>query len=64
MQIKKHIIVPVGFFCIGLAVYIYNGIEWNTWLKYLPNMGIYLVIVTALGVALKKKEEIKNNRNY
>lgn len=64
MRIKKHIIVPVGFFCIGLAVYIYNGIEWNTWLKYLPNMGIYLVIVTALGVALKKKEELKNKRNY
>lgn len=52
--------MPVAFFGIGLAVYIYNGIEWNTWMKYLPNMGYYLVIVTALGWALRKKEKLKN----
>lgn len=60
MRIKKYIVTPVAFFCIGLAVYIYNGIEWNTWMKYLPNMGFYLVIVTALGWALWKKEKLKN----
>jgi len=63
MRIKKHILVPAAFFCIGLAVYIYNGVNWNTWKMYLPNILIYLGIVLALGWALKKKEQLKN-KNY
>ncbi len=51
--------MPLAFLCIGLAVYIYYGITWNAWMKNLPNIIIYVVIVAALTVALKKKDELR-----
>jgi len=61
---KKHILVPSAFLIGGLAFYVYYGITWNAWLSNLPNLAFYLVIIIALGWALKKKEELKQNRNY
>jgi len=58
-NIKKYVWMPLAFLCIGLAVYIYYGITWNAWMKNLPNIIIYVVIVAALTVALKKKDELR-----
>lgn len=60
---KKYILTPIAFFCMGLVFYIYYGLTWNAWMSNLPNLGIYAVILIALGIALKKKEEIRN-RDY
>lgn len=57
---KKHIWLPCAFFFAGLLFYVYYGITWNAWLTNLPNILIYLGIVTGLSWALYKKEQLKN----
>ena len=59
---KRYIFVPVAFFCVGLAFYVYYGIIWNAWMENLPNILLYLVLVVALGWALKKKQQFANER--
>lgn len=61
-MIKKHVWMPIAFFCVGIIFYVYYGITWNAWTSNLPNMGIYAVICIALWWALKKKDELANNR--
>lgn len=58
-KIKKHIFMPSAFLIVGLAFYTYYGITWNAWMKNLPNIIIYTLIVVALAWALKKKEALK-----
>ncbi len=59
---KRHIWVPTAFFLVGLAFYVYYGITWNAWMKNLPNICIYAVIVVGLGWSLWKKDQYANNR--
>lgn len=54
--------MPTAFFIVGIIFYVYYGITWNAWTTNLPNMGIYAVICIALWWALKKKDELANNR--
>ncbi len=54
--------MPIAFFCAGIAFYIYYGIEWNAWIHNLPNLGIYALICAALGWALYKKAQLKEER--
>lgn len=53
---------PVAFFVATLGFYIYNGVQWNTWMKYLPHILAYALICGGLMWALHKKEQYKNNR--
>jgi len=56
---KRYIWVPAAFFLVGCAFYIYYGLTWNAWMKNLPNILIYIVIVCALSWALYKKDKLK-----
>lgn len=58
---KKYVWVPIAFFSVGCAFYIYYGVTWNAWMKNLPNMLIYLAIVCVLSWALKRKEQLKQH---
>lgn len=60
---KRYIWVPVAFLIGGLAFYVYYGITWNAWMKNLPNLVFYILILCALSWALKKKEELQNRDN-
>lgn len=62
-NIKKYVWLPLAFLCVGLATYIYYGITWNAWLKNLPNIIIYMIIVGALTLAEKKKDELRRKHN-
>lgn len=50
--------MPIAFLSVGLATYIYYGITWNAWMKNLPNIVIYIVIIAALAWALKTKDRL------
>ena len=58
---RTYILRPVISAIGGLTFYIYNGVVWNTWMEYLPHIIAYMVILTALGWALYKKEQIKRS---
>ena len=64
---KRSTWVPIAFFLVGCAFYIYYGITWNAWMENLYKIVIYAFILIALHWALKKKEkynsERKNNSN-
>ena len=59
---KKYIWMPIAFFCVGMAFYIYYGITWNSWTDNLPNMGVYVIICCGLYAALKKKDALAQER--
>ena len=61
-NLRKYVWLPCTFLCIGLTVYIYYGITWNAWMKNLPNMIIYIVIVVTLAWALRKQDELRERR--
>ena len=62
-DLRKHVWLPCTFLCIGLAVYIYYGITWNAWMKNLPNMIIYIIIIVTLAWALRKQNQLRERRN-
>ena len=57
---KRYIWQPLAFFAAGLGFYIYNGVTWNTWDKYLPHVVGYAIICSGLSWALYTKEKLKN----
>lgn len=57
---KRYIWQPLAFFAVGVGFYIYNGVTWNTWGKYLPLVACYAIICGALSWALYTKEKLKN----
>ncbi|MBR6892505.1 MAG: hypothetical protein IKN15_04650 [Bacteroidaceae bacterium] len=59
---KKSIWLPLILFCCGAGVYIYSGITYNAWMHNLALMIADIVIVVTLHIALKKKEELEENR--
>lgn len=50
--------MPIAFLSVGLATYIYYGTTWNAWMKNLPNIVIYIIIIAALAWALKTKDRL------
>ena len=47
----------IALLLAGSAFYVYDGMEYNSWMKNLPLMIIDVLIVAALFWALRKKEE-------
>ena len=47
----------------GIAFYVYDGMEMNSWMKNLPNLLIYFVIILALWWALRKKDQMMEKYN-
>lgn len=60
MKIKRYQWQPVAFFLTGLGFYIYNGVNWNGWIEYLPHIIGYAVICGALAWALCRKHRLNN----
>ena len=60
MKIKRYQWQPVAFFLTGLGFYIYNGVNWNGWIEYLPHIIGYAVICGALAWALSRKHRLSN----
>lgn len=59
---KKSTWLPVALFLAGAAVYVYDGIEYNSWMHNLPQMGVFIVIVAGLFWSLRKKQELASRR--
>ena len=59
---KKSTWLPALLFLAGAAVYIYDGIEYNSWMHNLPNMGVFTVIVAGLIWSLRKKQKLAHKR--
>ncbi|MCR5312134.1 MAG: hypothetical protein K6E54_00525 [Bacteroidaceae bacterium] len=59
---KRYIWMPIAFFVVGCAFYIYFGITYNAWMDNLYKIVIYAFIVIALHWALKKKDEYNEER--
>jgi hypothetical protein len=59
---KKSIWLPLLLFCAGAGVYVYSGIEYNAWMRNLSLIIADVVIVVLLHLALRKKEELDENR--
>ena len=57
-RLKRHKWLPALLEICGIAIYVYDGLEMNSWIKNLPNIIIYFVIVAALWWALRKKDKI------
>ena len=54
---KKSVWCPVALLLAGIAFYVYDGMEYNSWMKNLPLLLLDGVIVAALYWALRKKED-------
>ena len=61
-RIRKSIYLPVLLFLIGLAFYVYFGLTSNAWNDNLPNILIFLGIIILLALALRKKEQLEDER--
>ena len=59
---KKSIWLPLSLFILGLAVYVYFGIEYNAWMENLTLILFDAAIVAALYYVLKKKEQYMKER--
>jgi len=59
---KKSQWLPIALFLAGAAFYVNYGIEYNAWMKNLPLIIIDFVICVALFFALRKKEEMRNDK--
>ena len=59
---RKSTWLPIALLLAGSAFYVYDGMEYNSWMKNLPLMIIDILIVAALFWALRKKEEYNKNR--
>ena len=62
MNMKKSIWLPLLLFIVGLAVYVYFGIEYNAWIENLTLILFDAAIVAALYYVLKKKEQYMKER--
>ena len=56
---KKSTWLPPALLLVGIAFYVYYGIEYNAWIKNLPLIIIDLLICVALFFALRKKERFR-----
>lgn len=62
----KSVWLPIMLLLAGGAFYVYDGIEFNSWIKNLPLIIVDVLIVVALFWALRKKEQYRkqNNNKY
>lgn len=60
----KSVWLPIMLLLAGGAFYVYDGMEYNSWMKNLPLMIVDVLIVIALFWALRKKENLKKERNH
>lgn len=61
-RLKKYNWLPPLLMISGIAFYVYDGLKMNSWLVNLPNICIYFVIVLALYLALRKREQLRSER--
>lgn len=61
-RLKKYNWLPPLLMISGIAFYVYDGLKMNSWLVNLPNIIIYFVIVLALYLALRKREQLRSER--
>lgn len=61
-RVKKYKWLPPLLAICGVAFYVWDGLQMNSWIKNLPNLIIYAVIIMALWWALRKKEKL--NQKY
>ena len=62
-RMKQYIWKPILLLIAGGAVYVWDGIQMNSWVKNLPMMGIYLIIIIALFWTQRKKDLMREKRN-
>lgn len=56
---KKSIWLPLLLFFVGAGFYVYQGIEYNAWMKNLSLMIVDAIICVALFFAQRKKEKME-----
>lgn len=61
-RINKSVWLPAALLMAGAAFYIYDGVEYNSWMHNLPMMVVDILIVLALLWALRKKEQMARRR--
>ena len=61
-RIRKSNFLPWLLLLVGIAFYVYFGIEYNAWKENLMNMLIYFIIILALYWSLRKKEQLEDER--
>ena len=59
---KKSTWLPIAVLMAGAAFYVYDGIEYNSWMHNMPLMIADVVIVLALFWSLRQKEKMKKRR--
>ncbi len=59
---KKSIWLPIALFAAGAAFYVYDGIEYNSWIHNLSLIIADAVIVILLFLALRQKEKMRKRR--
>lgn len=57
-RIRKSSWLPWALLLVGIAFYVYYGVEWGAWRENLLNIIIYVGIILALFWALRKKEKL------
>ena len=63
-KIKRYKILPPLLLLVGVGVYVWDGLQWNSW-GFDGNLGkltAYVCIVLLLGFMLWKKEQIRKDR--
>lgn len=59
---RKSTWLPLAFAVVGIAFYVYYGIEYNAWEHNLANLVVYFLILVALHFVLRKKESYARRR--
>ena len=59
---RRSVWLPILLFIMGGAFYLYYGTTHNAWIDNLPNIIIYIIILLALHLALRKKEQLQKQR--
>ena len=62
-RIRKSSWLPWTLLLVGIAFYVYYGIEWGAWMVNLPNLLIYIIIILTLFWVLKKREQMEDEHN-
>lgn len=59
---RRPLLRALAFLIFGVGMYVYDGMKWHSWMKNLPLLLAYLVIVAAMAWALDKKQRLSKER--
>lgn len=62
-RISRSTYLPLLLLLVGIGFYVYYGVTWNAWHENIANLIIYVVIIVALFLSLRKKEELEQKRD-